>query len=329
MNVDKAKEKYLNELIMRGSSAKHLESVGGRLGRFCRRYGEMLVADITRDHIQAHFDSLDEAGLAVATLAGHKSTMRAFWKWCRANGLTENQPDAILSTRRHSYSYTPVHSQPAQADDFQLVLSRLNQFAAHRDYAPTDVRDAALLSVAVDSAKRRGELWNMRRRDVDRALARPEMVNGRCIYRVSSHGKTGQATVVFFDESGRLLERWLELMPQTAVYVWCNTKTGNRLRPESLSLAVVKICKWVGVRPFRLHAIRKRNVTDVIAAAGDAKVGQLLAGHKDPRTTQMHYNQVEQSRVDALAAELAATRRNGGDSERGDDLAQAFFAKNL
>jgi site-specific recombinase XerD len=325
MQVDHAVSLYLAALTARGSSAKHLESVSGRLGRFCKKYGDENIETITGEHIQAYFDSLDAAGLAVATLAGHKASLRACWRWLRAEGHTDNQPDAVLSTRRHSYSYTPVQSQPAPVDDFQIVLRRLTEFANHRDGNPRDVRDAALFSVAVDSAKRRGELWHMRRRDVERSLARPEVAAGRHIYRISSRGKTGQVTIVFFEETAVYLAAWLQLMPETAVYVWCNTRTGERLRPESLSLAVVRICQWAGVRPFRLHAIRKRDVTDVIAAAGDAKVGQLLAGHKDPRTTQLHYNQVEQSRVDALAAQLNATRRG---PQKGDDLASDFF-KNI
>jgi integrase len=324
MQVKAAAHLYLTDLEAAGWSTKHIESVNGRLSRFSKQYGGIKLDAVSRDHIQQFFDDLEAAGLAMATMAGYKATLRAFWRWLRAEEHTVNQPDAILSSSRHSYDYTPVQSQPANAEDFQTVLNRLDEFAGHRDYRDRDVRDAALLSVAVDSAKRRGELWRMRVRDVQRALERPDVMASGPVYRISSRGKTGQATITFFEESAVLLRRWLEMMPDGASFVWCNTRTGQRLRPESLSLAIVRICKWSGVTPFRLHAIRKRDVTDVIAAAGDPKVGQLLAGHKDPRTTQMHYNQVEQSRVDALVGALNQGRRG---PKKGDDLANDFFGK--
>lgn len=64
-------------------------------------------------------------------------------------------------------------------------------------------------------------------------------------------------------------------------------------------------------------------VTDIIAATGDAKIGQLLAGHASVRTTQEYYNDVAEVAVDSAAASLADRLRGGGDSP---DLPGLFFS---
>jgi integrase len=202
-------------------------------------------------------------------------------------------------------------------------VASLASFAGHRGWRPRDVRDAALVSVVADSSRRRGEVWNLRRVDVARALERAEPLGGgRSVYHVESHGKTGPVSIRFYDESAMLLRRWLELLPAGAVFVFISLRTGERLRADALHLGLLRVCEFAGVKPFRFHAIRKRVVTEVIAATGDAKVGQLLAGHASERTTQMYYNDVQQAAVDVAAGALAAKYRGGGGS-----LADSFFRR--
>lgn len=325
MKLNKAFECYVAYLEDRQLSSAHCQTVVWRIGRFCDLCGDWELKDIGSEEIGRYFDGLRRDGLAMATCAGHKSTHRAFWSWCVAKGWVDGNPTDVLLSNAHNYTYRPVSSRPAPRDDFQAVMDSLEAFARHRDYHPRDVRDAALISLAADSAKRRKELWNLRRRDVEKALAHGEWVSGgRLVYRAASSGKTGQATVIFFEETAVLLADWLGLMPAGARWLWVNLRTGRRLALDSMALACIRICKFVGVPTFRFQAIRKRSVTDIIAKTGDWKVGQLLAGHKDERTTQLHYNDVEQDRVEAMAALLADQRH--GRHDGGEDLVGGFFA---
>ena len=324
MKLSKAMAEYFAHLESRHLSSAHITSVSTRLGRFQQELGDLELATISGADVNRFFVNLEEAGLAVGSLAGFKSTFRAFWSWCVSAGMIAENPADVLLTNDRRYSYRPVHSRPAPAEDFQTVLNALPRFAAHRKYSPRDVRDAALVSLAIDSARRRGELWRLRRRDIERALIRPEqMVDGGFAYRASANGKTGQQPVVFFDDTADLLRRWLELMPSNASFLWCSLRTGERLRVDALDIAFVRICDFAGVPTFRFHAVRKRDVTDIIAQTGDWKVGQLLAGHTDERTTQIHYNDVAEERVIASAAAMSARRRRGD----GDDLAEELFGR--
>lgn len=323
MKLNHALQTYLESLAARHLSQAHTSTVRSRLRRFSATWGHCNLDIITGDDIDAHFDDLEASGLAHGTLAGYKSTHRAFWNWCLQHQIIDDNPANVLLTKNRAYDYRPVHSRAAPAADFQAVINALPAFAAHRDNNPRDVRDAALISLAIDCAKRRKELWNLRRRDIERALARGQAVaGGRMVYHATSHGKTGQVTVVFFEETAVLLRRWLKLMPAAANWLWINLRTGERLRADVLAIAFIRLCKFADVPTFRFHAVRKRSVTDIIRSTGDWKVGQLLAGHRDQRTTQLHYNEVDQLRVDEMAARLADIRRGQPNA-----LVDGFFGK--
>lgn len=324
MLLSKTVELYLEDLRARQLSRAHIDSVELRLNRFAAGLQNMDLASITGADVAAHFHRLRQVdGLADGTLAGHKSTLRAFWNWCLERGLAENNPTTVLKQKAHSYSYLPVRSRSVPRSDFTAVIAALDNFAAHRDYHQRDVRDAAMLSLVADSSARRGELWELRQRDLADALNRPKIVgDGISVYHVITRGKTGVVKIRFFENTAVLLRRWLGLIPSDSPFVFVSLRTGQRLRKDAMWLGFKRICEWVGVPVFRFHATRKRVVTDIIEASGDMKVGQLLANHRSQRTTQEYYNDVQEDRVDAAAARLVSQR------DRGDDgLASDFFRR--
>lgn len=321
LSLEEAVGRYVADVESRQCSTAHIRTVRHRLGRFLRGREGMQLRDSAAE-LNSYFRELREAGLASGTLAGHKGTHLAFWRWCAGRRWCSAKAADVLRSRSNRYSFRPVRSRAANAADFAAVVACLPSFAAHRGWRARDVRDAALVSLVVDSGKRRGEVWSLRRVDMVRALERPEPLGGgRSVYHVESHdGKTGPVSVRFYDESATLLRRWMELLPAGAVYVFVNLRTGVQLREDALHLGVLRVCEFAGVPKFRFHAIRKRVVTDVISATGDYKIGQLMAGHADERTTQRYYNDVQQSVVDAAAGALAARFR-------GEDLAGQFFQR--
>lgn len=324
LSVNEAVAAYVAAHEARNSSPRTVESVRLRLARFADNREDCALTDITAEDIDDHFQELHDAGLAIGTLAGQKATLRAFFKFCASHGWIKADPTIVLAARRHSYSYRPVHSRAAPRDDFLAVVQALPEFAAHRNYNARDVRDAALVAVAVDSSARRGEIHKMRVKDVKRALAAGQpLEGGRTAYHVLSHGKTGAATVRWYDETAALLSRWLTLIPEDARYVWCNLRNGKRLRADALRLGLERVCAFAGVERFGWHAIRKRNVTDMIRTTGDAKMGQLYAGHADERTTQTYYNDLDDAMVDEAAAHLADLRHG----PHAGGLADALFKR--
>lgn len=326
MDLNQLVSGYLNALRERRLSDAHIQSVGYRLKRLVDGVGgETAVSAIDADVVGQHLEALEAVGLAYATLAGQKATIRAMFNWAMANGMAASNPTEPLTSRRFRYDYRPVRNVAAPRDALETVLGALDAYIASKNGHPRSLRDAALVSMVADSAKRRGELHNLRRSDVEIALryGAPDR-DGRMVYAANSHGKTGQVEFVFFEGTAVYLRKWLAVMPPDAIWLWVNHNSNKRLALGAMRCGVERVCAFAGVSPILFHSIRKRSVTDVIEDSGDAKVGQLLAGHSDERTTQLHYNNVAQSRVHSAAAQMAEKRMQRAN---GSALIHALFGR--
>lgn len=328
MKLNEAYLAYLAHLSERGLSASHLTSVKGRVGRFVSGREAEPLASITGPQLAAYFRELEDTGLARGTLAGHKSAHRAFWRWCINQSFVTADPSAVLCQNKDfRYSFLPVHHRAADEQSFRAVLSAIPAFIAHRDYNPRDVRDALAVSLAADSAARRGEIWKIRRKEMEKALRKPETLRGGGkVYHLAEGGKTGQSNIRFFEQSAELARLWLRLSPATAVHVFVSTRSWKRLQRDYMNSAFKRLCAFAEVEPFQWQSVRKRVVTDVIELTGNITTGQLLAGHTSEKTTLAYYNQVQQSSVDAAAGQLARRRTAVGDAV-GNGLADTFFAR--
>jgi integrase len=320
MKLQAALVAYLRHLENAGASETHLLTVRSRLRQFIDTCPETAVSAITAQQLQAHFRQLRD-GRADATMAGYASTHRAFWNWCAAEGLRPDSPAANLKR----WDYSPVRRRAAPENDIIQVANSLAAFADRNNKDPRDVRDALAVSIAIDGGGRLGEIRSLKKNDLRQALIRPVAVDGdREAFLVIGYGKTGDAPLIFFNETAVFARAWLEMDPQpTSTWVFYNLRTGGLLRSPSLSRAFARVCEFVGVPVFRSHAIRKRNVTKIIGATGNIKIGSLYAGHKNSATTIRHYNDVDEEMVIAAASRVAASRRPS--ASPGDDLAAQLF----
>lgn len=326
MKLQDAVAKYVEHLEGRNLSDRHVETVVSRLNRFVlpskefpadRR--ERDVSTIGRDELREHFRRLKAGGRSDGTMAGYTSTHKAFWNYLKRKRLITKKPSRKLK----KYSYDPVHHRSAPAENVQKVIASLSDFVNHRNQNPRDVRDALAVSLVVDCGGRLGEVRTLLRRDLEVALAQGRVTgNGRIVYSIVGHGKTGASALRFFSETADLAHLWLKVDPwPNATYVFVNTRTGELLHRTRFTQAFERVCQFAGVPIFRSHALRKRNVTDILRLTGDLKTGQLYANHKSPEVTTRHYDDIYKEDVDDAAAKLASQRR--GDL----DLISQFFRK--
>jgi len=140
-------------------------------------------------------------------------------------------------------------------------------------------------------------------------LRHPTRLNdGGTIYHIAGYGKTGGADLVFFETTAEFASIWCNSDVKSE-FVFCNMSTGKKLSNSGASKSFTRICAWIGVPEFRSHALRKRNVTEMIKMSGDWKVAQRFADHKDIKTTMTHYNDFERDCVDVQAHRLRAARK--------------------
>lgn len=317
MKLKFALSAYIHNLEDEGSSSAHLATVGYRLRPFVEEHSDMDVIDVSARRLQKYFRRLRD-GRADATMAGYASTHRAFWSWCVGEGLITESPAANL---KH-WSYGPVRRRAAPEQDIITVAASLSRFVSNGH--PRNLRDALTVSMAIDCGGRIGELRSLKKNELRAALIRPAHGSaGRDAYMVVGVGKTGDAPLMFFNETADLARLWLEIDPQpVSVWVFYNLRNGELLRGPSLSRAFARVCDFAGVPTFRSHALRKRNVTNIISATGNVKMGQMYAGHKSSQTTLLHYNDIAEEQVIAAASQVAARRRQ---ATNGDQLAARFF----
>ena len=325
--INEAYAGYIEYLENEGLSDRHIETVSSRLHVFIYPTSDypddlrdMPVNKVVFRDIHQFFRTMRKCGRAEATLASQRSTQISFWNWCIKQGYRENNPAAKLKR----WSSDPVVRRAAPAADVEMVLSSVEVYAAHRRYQPLDVRDALLVSFLGDNAGRLGEALDVRMAALKTALNSPKpLEDGGVCYHLPGFGKTGSTDLVFFDTTARLGHRWIQFGYKSE-FVFCNLKDSTRLTNSGASKSFTRICNWAGVPIFWSHALRKRNITDIIRMSGDWKVGQVYAGHSDITTTMKHYNDFERDRVDSQAYNLSNKRRNLNTSAEITELERLF-----
>lgn len=318
-----ALELYLDDLRERQCSQVHIRSVAWRIGCFVKGREERPVSSVSRAELSAFFVELRETR-AEGTMAGLTGSHRAFWKFCVDRGWIEFSP----ADRLRSFSYAPRVRRAARPEDVESVAARLFEFVDHRGRRHRDIRDALFVSLSLDCGGRRNSMLKLRRSWIEDALRRPRRAeNGRLYYEITARrDKTGSSQLIFFEETARLFEMWLPLVPPSARdRIFVNLNTGALLKPDSVTKAFIRICEFAGVPVFRSHAVRKRNVSD-IRFNEDPVTAQHYANHKSLETTLRHYTDVDGEDVGNAAAALAS-RRRGEPEVQPDSLAAGFFGK--
>lgn len=321
MLMDDAIGTYLDYLENRALSTAHIVTVKGRLGRLAARYPGVLLADLESKHINVHFREMKDQGLSEGTRAGNASTVKAFLNFCVKQGFLPYSPAAQLPKLR----YKPVHRRAAPADAVSALVPAVSEYAAHRQFRPVDVKDALVVSFSLDCGARLGEIHSLRWVDVRHALAAGHQTrSGRIAYTVIGYGKTGASSLRFFSETAELFRLWEGMNPWKSPFVFASLLTGELVRPASLGRSFERICRFAGIPVVRAHALRKKNVRDIIKNSGDWKMGQMFAGHENLSVTMTHYNDVLTDELDDAAADLAELRRGGVQSHL---LAAELFKK--
>lgn len=319
MNLCEALERYLAHLTERQSSSAHLKTVRWRLGKFVSGRESRPMASITRLEVSQHFVEL-AATRSEGTMAGITATHKAFWSFCKKRRWIKQNLGKALKKR----SFDPVNRRAASEADILAVARALPLFAAHRRHNARDVRDALAVSLSLDSGCRLGALAELKRTAAERSLARPLVAaNGRAMYQVTATNKTGTAVIAFSEESAALMRRWLAIYPAgaTADRLFVSLPSpflpgGSPLLRSSLGRAFDRICAFANVPVFRSHAVRKRNISDMLALA-DPEVAQRYAGHADLATTMTHYKEKRNDQVTQAAAVLSQNRRGDADFDVG------------
>lgn len=151
----------------------------------------------------------------------------------------------------------------------------------------TDLRDKAIIALALDTAIRQGELLNLKRKDIleDRII-----VQGKVGYRVVPLSKEVRELILAVPE-------------RSDGYIWSGKNRGNK-SPRLGKAGLYEISKkylllsgYQGGRRFGLQTLRISFGVLYLRDGGDMKSLQLILGHKNIKTTADCYTPLRQQDI--------------------------------
>ncbi len=301
---------FLQELGNANRSRHTITNYRADIGRFIRHVGpQMPAANLSRTAVQNYLSTLGEK--APATRARHQSSLRAFLRWCHAQGHAERDAGQHLTSVRVPQPY------PRALDD-SLIARVL-------DAIPIDnLRDRLLFTLVAESGMRISEALGIFYEDLDLS---PDDE------KIAIQGKGGRSRTVMLyaaPQSMTLLRRYLSAS-RIASGPLFRAQWRQGARPSLHARAVIRtsanrtnatragamgigrrgaamplhyrtahhnwkaFCVAAGVEAD-IHALRHSYATTLVNSGVRLEVVRRLLGHKSMQTT-LRYAEVNDQTV--------------------------------
>jgi integrase/recombinase XerD len=261
-----------------------IAAYGRDLQRFVGWLGERRLPDLKIPDFTDFIGTLQEEGLAPASIARNIVAIRTFFKFLQLEGIVRENPAELIATQKMWERVPGVLS----AREVDLFLSAPKKTDSYWQ------RDVAMLEVLYATGCRASEVCTLRVRDL--SLKERHL---RC------EGKGGKQRMVPIGTSAI-----------NAINLYCEQLRGKLAArsphpPEELFLSrngrpLDRIQLWRLVKMYALraginseispHSLRHSFATHLLAGGADLRLVQEMLGHASIQTTQI-YTHVEHSRL--------------------------------
>ena len=230
--------------------------------------------EVTPTFVDGYFASLLRRGLASATVARRRSTLRGFHAFLARIGHRADDPLALIPAPRRERKLPHALSRA----DVELLL------AQPEGESPLALRDRAMFELAYACGLRVSELVGLERSHVDMA--------GKVLMVIGKGDK--QRVVPFGRPAERALREWLERGRDLLAAKQRHSRVFTNARGGTLSrMGYWKILRGharhaqiaVRVHP---HALRHSFATHLLEGGADLRVVQELLGHASVTTTAIY-----------------------------------------
>ncbi len=293
---DDSVESFLTALLLeRGRSANTLAAYRRDLHRYeaWLREESKRVGDADDDTIARHVQSLQQRGLATASVRRATITIRSFYRWRTAEGITTS------SVGRDVRAPKTTDAVPKALSEEDIV----SMLDACVSMDPAGYRDRAILELLYGTGMRISELvqLNLSALDLDDGMARV-FGKGAKERLVPVAGFAMRSVVEWMGPHGRprmTPKRWRTRTDADAVFL---NMRGGRLTRQGAWLIVKKYADRVGLGDVvHPHVFRHSCATHMIEHGADIRTVQELLGHASLTTTQ-RYTRVTPDRLRAVFA---------------------------
>lgn len=284
-------ERFLQELKNANRSRYTIINYRADLGRFVRHVGtQMPIENLSRQAVQNYLSTLEEK--APTTRARHQAAIRAFLKWCHAQGHIQRDPAQHLPSIRVPQPY------PRALDDatIQRVLKAI---------PPDNLRDRLLFTLVAETGLRIGEALSIYREDVNLTPDDEKIA-------VRGKGQTTRTVMLYAaPESLALLRRYLSASRIASGPLfrghWRRRGTAKQMHYRTAHSVWKDYCRDAGVEAD-IHALRHSYATALVNNGVRLEVVRKLLGHKSMQTT-LRYAEVNDATVKAELRDRMRTRR--------------------
>ena len=240
--------------------------------------------------VVAYKEHLVAQGLEPATIAKKLSTLRSFYKFAHAQGLTPTNPTQGVKLPKVQQETTRDFLSLAEVDKLlnQVDISTL-----------IGKRDLAILGLLLINGLREVEVVRANVGDM-------KEVDG--IHVLAVHGKGGredetvlredvyQALMAYLDTRGD------DMKVDDPLFVGTNHRAGRRLNTRTIRARIEHYLERASIRRPGIsgHSFRHTAITWPILAGATLVQAMELARHTDPRTTKRYFHNLDKLRNHAV-----------------------------
>lgn len=271
------------------------------MARFIEFFEDVAVTDLTREDLQDWLDWLDMRDMSVVTRNSYARAARAIFNHLRDRDVPVCDPSGIFRMR----------------DEGKKGVKSISVANAWRMLAASGIRDAAILYLAMDSARRRGGLAALRL-DNFKIIWNEDIAEYYVVGEVREKGDKPQILLAYHG-AACALQAWLiireELLYHLKVadhgYVFVDIRTGKPLSGQTMSALTTKIAQRAGIpadQPHNLHSFRHRRAKELLKHLSITEVRDIL-GHTNIKTTADQY--AVNDKEELVAAFFGRAKPNG------------------
>jgi site-specific recombinase XerD len=253
------------------------------LKQFLRFLGECDVADITPNDIRAYMDYHRDRGLSPHTIIRHRAAISCLYNWLEEIGITDDDPTNAV----------PPPRKP-QRQPRNLTEQQIKQLVEYASTTNHPRRDRAITLFLLDSCCRNSEARGVQVPDIDFSTGRVRVI-----------GKGDRERDVFLGKRA-LSACWLymkQARPEPAMVgdeTFFLTSDGYELGRSGFLQIFSRMSGGLGFRVYP-HLLRHVCLLNHLKNGLSLVAVQMLAGHRDIRTTRRYLDALQASEVGRVA----------------------------
>jgi integrase/recombinase XerC len=234
--------------------------------------GPVRTADVDLLALRRHLATLSDRGLGPRSVARKIAAIRAFFRWCAAEGRVGADPASALRAPRRGRPLPRV-----------LTKAQVEALLAPAGDDWTASRDAALLETLYSTGARVAEAAALRLADLDLEEGTALLRGKGRKQRVAALGRPAvKALVAYLDATDRAKRR----RHRDAVFL---NKAGGALSVRGMARALEKRAAAAGLpRGTSPHVLRHSFATHLLESGANLREVQEMLGHASVATTQVY-----------------------------------------